>query len=268
MTLDKFHYEIIPSLNKEDSGASFSARNVWNDSGILIEYKLGREADIYLDPHKELYSSFNEELQEYVDEYKYVAYPVRVEYPITLEKVINQVEKDYYNLFSDSDYNNWTKELLKKQTINPDSPEIKDYNELINWVTNKYYDNRGLTLEQARERVLQKISDYDTSDRVNGFYINNELVWADKATRVGLMNSVKIEKDAGKLMSTLWFNDRPLTVSCELALSFLSQVELYAVECYNKTAEHRSMIKSFNSIKDILDYDYTSGYPERLSILI
>ena len=32
-------------------------------------------------------------------------------------------------------------------------------------------------------------------------------IWLDKSTRVGLMNSLTIEKNAGKETSTLWFGN-------------------------------------------------------------
>lgn len=124
------------------------------------------------------------------------------------------------------------------------------------------------TLEDIQKMALQDLYVFDSSDRVNGFYLNNELVWLDKLTRMSLMYSVKIEKEAGKLMSTLWINDRPYTVSCEVAIALLSELELYAIECFNKTSEHKLMIKSLTTIDEVLDYDFMSGYPDRLSFTI
>ena len=125
-----------------------------------------------------------------------------------------------------------------------------------------------LTIDEIREIALQDLYNYDHSDRINGFYLNNELVWIDKLTRMSLMYSVRIERDSGKLMSTIWINEKPYTLSCELAIALLSELELYAIECFNKTSEHRLMINSFTEIEEILDYDFMSGYPDRLSFAI
>ena len=55
----------------------------------------------------------------------------------------------------------------------------------------------ALKLEQAKVNKIAEIAAYDTSDKVNGFILNGQIVWLDKATRVGLMNSTTIERDLG-----------------------------------------------------------------------
>ena len=49
----------------------------------------------------------------------------------------------------------------------------------------------------AKKAKIAEIAAYDTSDKVNGFMLNGLLVWLDKETRVGLMNSTTIERDLG-----------------------------------------------------------------------
>lgn len=53
------------------------------------------------------------------------------------------------------------------------------------------------------------------------------------------MNSINIEKNAGKEESVLWLNGIRITVNCDAAVQMLSSLELYALACYNKTAEHK-----------------------------
>ena len=55
----------------------------------------------------------------------------------------------------------------------------------------------ALKLEQAKVNKIAEITAYDTSDKVNSFILNGQIVWLDKATRVGLMNSTTIERDLG-----------------------------------------------------------------------
>ena len=50
-------------------------------------------------------------------------------------------------------------------------------------------------LEQAKVDKIAEITAYDTSSSVNRFILNGLLVWLDKATRVGLINSTTIERD-------------------------------------------------------------------------
>ena len=93
-------------------------------------------------------------------------------------------------------------------------------------------------------------------------------VWLDKSTRVILMNSLTIEKNAGKETSTLWFGNLKLDISPDAAIQMLSALELYALNCYNITAEHKAKVKSMIDIDGINSYDYTIGYPEKLKFNI
>ena len=131
----------------------------------------------------------------------------------------------------------------------------------------------GLTTEAAltaaaQEMVLEKITDWDTSSAVNGFILNGERVWLDKATRVGLMNSTSIAKAMGQATTTLWLGDAKLVVECDKAIQLLSALEMYALECFNVTAAHKKAVSEMSTVEEVLAYDYTAGYPAVLEMRI
>ena len=119
-------------------------------------------------------------------------------------------------------------------------------------------------LQRAKEAVFAAIEAYDTSPSVNGFMLNGQHVWLDKATRVGLMNSTSIAKAMGQATTTLWLGDAKLVVDCDKAIQLLSALEMYALECFNVTAAHKKAVAELNTVEDVLGYDYTQGYPEQL----
>lgn len=119
-------------------------------------------------------------------------------------------------------------------------------------------------LQRAKETVLAAIEAYDTSSAVNGFILNGERVWLNKATRVGLMNSTQIAKAMGKTMTTLWFGRTKIEMNCDKAIGLLSALEMYALECFNVTALHKKAVAELNTVEEVLEYDYTKGYPEQL----
>lgn len=123
-------------------------------------------------------------------------------------------------------------------------------------------------LQVTKTEVLRKIDEYDTSSNVNSFKLNGVDVWLSKDTRVGLMNSISIEKAAGKEQSVLWFNNICVAVNCDSAIQMLSALELYALNCYNKTAEHKVNVQNLSSIEEVHNYDYTQGYPSKLEFII
>lgn len=131
----------------------------------------------------------------------------------------------------------------------------------------------GMTSEAAltaaaQKMVLAEIEKLDTSSAVNGFMLNGQRVWLDKATRVGLMNSTTIAKAMGQPTTTLWLGDMKLVVECDKAIQLLSALEMYALECFNVTAAHKKAVAELNTVEEVLEYDYTAGYPEVLEMRI
>ena len=123
-------------------------------------------------------------------------------------------------------------------------------------------------LEQAKVEKIAEITAYDTSDKVNGFMLNGLLVWLDKATRVGLMNSTTITKAAGQQTTTLWLGGLKLVVDCDKAIQLLSSLEMYALECFNVTASHKQAVSELTTIEDVEAYDYKAGYPKMLEMSV
>lgn len=129
----------------------------------------------------------------------------------------------------------------------------------------------GMTSEAAltaaaQKLVLAEIEKHDTSSAVNGFMLNGQRVWLDKATRVGLMNSTTIADAMGQPTTTLWLGDAKLVVECDKAIQLLSALEMYALECFNVTAAHKKAVAEMSTVEEVLGYDYTAGYPEVLTM--
>lgn len=126
----------------------------------------------------------------------------------------------------------------------------------------------ALELKQAKVDKIAEITSYDTSSSVNGFMLNGLLVWLDKATRVGLMNSTTIAKAAGQQTTTLWFGGLKLVVDCDKAIQLLSALEMYALDCFNVTASHKQAVSELTTIEEVEAYDYKSGYPKMLEMSV
>ena len=126
----------------------------------------------------------------------------------------------------------------------------------------------ALKLEEAKAEKIAEITAYDTSDKVNGFMLNGLLVWLDKSTRVGLMNSTTISKAAGQETTTLWLGGAKLVVDCDKAIQLLSALEMYALECFNVTASHKQAVSELTTIEEVEAYDYKAGYPKMLEMSV
>ena len=79
------------------------------------------------------------------------------------------------------------------------------------------------------------------------------------------MNSITIEKAAGKETTVLWFDGESYTIPVDQAIQMLSALELYALECYNVTAAHTAQVLTLSDVSAVVSYDYTANYPEKLN---
>lgn len=119
-------------------------------------------------------------------------------------------------------------------------------------------------LAEAKAAKVAKIEDYDKSDAVNGFVYGGVSAWIAKADRVGLANSLAIEKEAGHVNTILWLNGNPISIEVDVAIGLLKRIELYALECYNATERHKANVELLESVDAVNAYDITAGYPDKL----
>ena len=108
---------------------------------------------------------------------------------------------------------------------------------------------------------VDAITKYDVSENVNVFELNGMRAWLDKATRVGLVNSLTIEKESGRTESTLFLNGIALVLPIDDALAMLETLELYAIDCYRQTEAHKLAVNALAFIEDVQNYDISAGYP-------
>ena len=113
--------------------------------------------------------------------------------------------------------------------------------------------------------VISKINEYDKSSQVNGVTINGMHTWFDKATRVGLRNSTNVLKKLGNETTSLWVNNKEITIKCDQLIDMLDKLEIYALNCFDITSKHKRNVYQLSTIEEIENYDYTSGYPEKLT---
>ena len=123
---------------------------------------------------------------------------------------------------------------------------------------------QAFALQTAKQLKIAEIDAYDKSSAVNGFALNGAVVWLDKATRVGLMNSTSITKAMGQPTTTLWLGESKMEVPCDTAIQLLSALEMYALECFNVTAAHKVAVSELTTIEEVEKYDITAGYPAQL----
>lgn len=162
-----------------------------------------------------------------------------------------EVEKEYTVRNPDGKYEKKTRTVYKYDVVDID----------------KRFKTEDEVIAELKKLKNDEITKYDTSSNVNVFSLNGVDVWLDRDTRVSLMNSTTIAKNMGQENTTLWLGTVKTVVKCDQAIQLLSALEMYALSCFNKTAEHKKNVEALSTINEIVSYDYTVGYPEKLNLV-
>lgn len=122
------------------------------------------------------------------------------------------------------------------------------------------------TLDDAKAEMKNKIRQYDSSESVNSFTINeNGSYWFTPTERSNYKTSI----DSAELLKvetlSLYVGDMPLTLPTETAKGMLAQIQLYADACYNVTKAHESAVDALETIEDVDAFEFMEGYPKKVN---
>ena len=106
----------------------------------------------------------------------------------------------------------------------------------------------------------KKINKYDLGR--NSFTYKGDEIWWDKVTRISLSNLVNSMSDNVQIV----IGEKIYDFTKEELKNLLSSLELYANKVYVQTHKHLIAIKQLQTVDDLINYDYTLGYPEKLII--
>lgn len=122
------------------------------------------------------------------------------------------------------------------------------------------------TVEEAKNEMLHKIEQYDKSDNVNSFLVNNSIkAWFTPQERSNYKSSIDAAKLLGMDILSFYIKNIMLNVSPIDAEQMLAQIQLYADQCFIITKQHKAAVESLQTIEEIDNYDYMSNYPDRLN---
>jgi hypothetical protein len=149
------------------------------------------------------------------------------------------------------------------QTFNP-TEEMLLEDGWVEHIPVPYEPTEEEILNREKEYKIEEILIHDSSPEVNIFYIEGQEMWLDKATRVGLKLRFETELEDGDTETTLWFNGVAYPLELEVAVKMLHAIEKYASKCYDNTQMHIANVKTIEDIETLKNYDYRTGYPEKL----
>lgn len=123
-------------------------------------------------------------------------------------------------------------------------------------------------LKRAKSSKISDIQAYDSSDAVNSFRVNvgNEVIdtWITPEQRSDYKNSIDAAELLGMTEVHPVFNGVEFTLPVDVAKMDLAKIQIYANQCYGVTEQHKAVVNAMETVEDVEDYDFKTGYPERL----
>ena len=157
-------------------------------------------------------------------------------------------------------YNNITYNIANRATIKDRLKQrellklpLEGWKELLTLVNGKY------DIESLRQVLIGKVNYIEDSKE---FEYKGENLWWDKNTRAGLVNLVNSTSEDLSIL----INNKIFKISSESLKNLLNQLEIYANKCFINTQRHLNAIKNLNTPLELIEYDYTLGYPNKVVI--
>lgn len=120
-------------------------------------------------------------------------------------------------------------------------------------------------LPSEKKGKIAEIDAYDTSEAVNGFTYQGQTMWIDVDLRVKIQNGLNKCIELGEEAYPVWNGNVCYNIPCDLLNTMLAKLEVYAVKCMDNTNRHKANVTALTSLEDVKKYDFTTGYPEKLS---
>lgn len=126
----------------------------------------------------------------------------------------------------------------------------------------------ALLLNAAKQRKLDEITAYNTSDNVDAFLLDGEKHWLTRDERAMAKLSTEARQRLGHYTTEQCLGGKFYTIPCDTLLTMLARLEDYALSCYNFAIRQQAEVLALNTVEEVEAYDITQGYPEMLSFTI
>lgn len=121
-------------------------------------------------------------------------------------------------------------------------------------------------IDMAKAAKIAEIAAYSDSDAVNSLTFHGIKTWLTRTVRDGYDTSITAAKNLGEPNVTFMVGDNEMQLPVEQARRVLDLVQRYADACFIVTERHKIAVKALQKVEEVEAYDYTTGYPEKLSL--
>ena len=123
---------------------------------------------------------------------------------------------------------------------------------------------KSLALPAIKDYRIQQVSIYDSSSNVNEFSLGDIKMWLTVGERQQLATQISANESVGRDSMSKWFGGMEFTFTISEWKQMLVALEVYAGDALNVTNSHKSEIESIDNADEVIAYDITKNYPEKL----
>ena len=131
------------------------------------------------------------------------------------------------------------------------------------------YNGIGMNEEQQvvylKEALLAEIRRYDKSEAVEDFSVQGIHMWLDSTKRTKVWENLMTAQQKGEGDVILRDGGYAFPMSLQMGWQLYYAVLDYARATWDVTEIHLAKAAKLETVEEILAYDYTQGYPEKLS---
>lgn len=120
-------------------------------------------------------------------------------------------------------------------------------------------------LALAKTKKNGEITEHDNSANVNSFIIGGNPMWLNFDQRSRLMRLVDAAETKGESTFTKNWGGTDYTFPIAQWRVMVNAVEDYAGRCQAVTEGHRTAVEALDTVKKVEDYNFTTGYPEKIN---
>lgn len=121
-----------------------------------------------------------------------------------------------------------------------------------------------VSIDIIKEAKISAIIAYDLSENVNEFTLSGNKMWLPLEERKSMRQSLIALKARGIETFTYWLGLTPITMPVAQFETIMDEVEVYALQCFNVTAQHKAQVMALTTIEEVNAYDHTAEYPAKL----
>lgn len=143
--------------------------------------------------------------------------------------------------------------------------QIEEKGDLMNLPLEVWLEYFTKLTGQGDVIFMKKILKYQImkqDSKVNVFSFRGKDYWWDKNTRIGLNRLA----NSGKNSYEIVFGTDIVEISKDDLQKLLNQLEIYANKCFVNTHKHLNAIETLNTPLELIEYNYTIGYPDKVVI--